>query len=464
MERFGDLLSEAIQRIRLCEANKPVSVIQDELGYALGRDGGSAIAYWRKGHSPKIADLEKLAREISRRSDLDAGWLRRFLHCADYPYVEDLVQELFPRVATLALTPPFEFVIADASNLSLQKPYSELIGREEIIGQLLSKLSNPTAHPLVGVDGIGGIGKTALLYEVAQRVRKRHLFDAVVWIDAAGGSQHDATTLTFSSVLNVLSRQLRVAVPLQSTDEELFARLQALLRRHRVLLVLDNLETAGQPQDDLIRQLLPLFGVSRGLLASRQRFMGDFYALHLPGLDFTSVMTFIRQEANVRGLLMLEATPQQQLHQIFLATGGSPLAMKLVVGQLSFLPLEIILGRLQADRAVVQRAIGNEYQLLYTHIFMPAWDLLSEVGKCLLLAMTLFVPGLGVNLETIQQVSGLPSGELFLAINELWRLSLMEVGKEKNGNLSDKRYYLHALTQNFIHIIGLEPVPLASER
>lgn len=42
MERFADLLGEAIHRIRWCENNKPISIIQDELGYALGRSGGTS--------------------------------------------------------------------------------------------------------------------------------------------------------------------------------------------------------------------------------------------------------------------------------------------------------------------------------------------------------------------------------------------------------------------------------------
>lgn len=50
-ELFAQMLTEGIYRIRLKEA-KTVRAIQDELGYALGRNGGSAIERWRKGQLP----------------------------------------------------------------------------------------------------------------------------------------------------------------------------------------------------------------------------------------------------------------------------------------------------------------------------------------------------------------------------------------------------------------------------
>jgi hypothetical protein len=45
-EQFAQLLTEAVHRIRFRES-KTIQIVQDELGYALGRDGGSMIEYWR---------------------------------------------------------------------------------------------------------------------------------------------------------------------------------------------------------------------------------------------------------------------------------------------------------------------------------------------------------------------------------------------------------------------------------
>ncbi len=85
-EAFGHLLTEAVYRIRSIEG-KSIAIVQDELGYALGREtGGSAIEYWRKDHIPTIpAEIELLAREIVARTDLGRPWIEAFLRSAGYP-------------------------------------------------------------------------------------------------------------------------------------------------------------------------------------------------------------------------------------------------------------------------------------------------------------------------------------------------------------------------------------------
>src|SRR6266545_8235033 len=96
---FGQLLTEAVYRIRSIEA-KSIAIVHDELGYAIGREnGGSAIEYWRKGHVPEyLVEVERLAREIVRRTDLLRAWMERFLKSADYPQWRALCDELLPPI------------------------------------------------------------------------------------------------------------------------------------------------------------------------------------------------------------------------------------------------------------------------------------------------------------------------------------------------------------------------------
>ncbi len=98
-KEFGRLLTEAIYIIKAREGNKKISIIQDELGFSLGKEGKSSIEYWRRGWIPsKEEDVETLAREFIQRGGETLGkeWLEKFLTCADYPYIEDLCNELFP--------------------------------------------------------------------------------------------------------------------------------------------------------------------------------------------------------------------------------------------------------------------------------------------------------------------------------------------------------------------------------
>jgi hypothetical protein len=95
-QRFAQLLTEGIHRIRL-HTSKTIQAVQDELGYALGRKGGSAIEYWRKGHlPPRQSDIEALARTLVRQAHMERQWLEEFLRCADHPAPLTICEELFP--------------------------------------------------------------------------------------------------------------------------------------------------------------------------------------------------------------------------------------------------------------------------------------------------------------------------------------------------------------------------------
>lgn len=101
-QKFAELLTEGVHRVRIRES-KSVQIVQDELGYALGREGGSAVEYWRKGHiPPKLSDVELLGREIVRRGQLERAWLENFLKCAEHPAPYLLGDEIYGNDAPAA--------------------------------------------------------------------------------------------------------------------------------------------------------------------------------------------------------------------------------------------------------------------------------------------------------------------------------------------------------------------------
>ncbi|MCB0211949.1 MAG: hypothetical protein KDJ52_21590, partial [Anaerolineae bacterium] len=103
-DKFAGLLTEGVHLIRLREA-KTIQIVQDELGYALGREGGSSIEYWRKGHiPPTLADIEKLSQEIVTRAGLQRDWLKQFLASAEHPYPDRICDQFFPQTESVAST------------------------------------------------------------------------------------------------------------------------------------------------------------------------------------------------------------------------------------------------------------------------------------------------------------------------------------------------------------------------
>ena len=61
------------------------------------------------------------------------------------------------------------------------KSYRELMGRDPQVGNVLAALRDPSGKWIVAVDGMGGIGKTAIAREIVDRCSSERLFDAVVW-------------------------------------------------------------------------------------------------------------------------------------------------------------------------------------------------------------------------------------------------------------------------------------------
>ena len=84
-QRFAALLTAALYQIKQRETI-PIAVIQDEIGYAMGRKGGSVVESWRKGgHMPqRKADVERLAAILVERGKLSREWLEEYLGVCGY--------------------------------------------------------------------------------------------------------------------------------------------------------------------------------------------------------------------------------------------------------------------------------------------------------------------------------------------------------------------------------------------
>jgi hypothetical protein len=163
--RFAELLSIAVRTIAARE-NKTIASVQDELGYALGREtGGSCIEYWRKGHVPaSLHEAEKLARELIRRDGLSRMQSKQFLNSAGHPYPGDALDELYllldgepsERVRSVSELSPF--VVGPPVTASRQ-----FFGRERELTRIFGLWQRfPLQH--MAVIGPKRSGKTSLLH------------------------------------------------------------------------------------------------------------------------------------------------------------------------------------------------------------------------------------------------------------------------------------------------------------
>jgi len=225
------------------------------------------------------------------------------------------------------------------------------------------------------------------------------------------------------------------------------AHMRFLLQEKPILVVVDNLETAAD-QEALIPNLTSLANPSKFLLTSRYslREAGAVYTFSLDELPLTDALDLLRYELQNRNLLALAAAPEAELAQTHDVTGGNPLAIKLVAGQLSVFPLPRVLADLRQAR-------GAKVDKFYRYIFWQAWKQLDENARNVLLVMPL-VAEEGGALDQIEAVSEVPVVHVTDALQQLIRLSLVNVrhtGRPDSVVASDSnRYSIHRLTESFL--------------
>jgi tetratricopeptide (TPR) repeat protein len=320
--------------------------------------------------------------------------------------------------------------------------YARFIGREREMTTVLRWLNEP-GGPVVGVEGPGGSGKTALLHAVADccelaarswgPTSEWPLFDALVWVACS-----DASGL--ATVLEAVARTLDYPGLLARSLEDRRQAVRDLLSRRLVLLLVDDVDRADSA---VLSFLTDLPEGSRALVSGRRRLPAEVRALMPEPLAADAV----------RELLLSEGE-RQGAPEIGGLLGGSPLAAAArypllagwAVGQLRRgQTLERVRERLARAEGEV---FGEMFDASIAGLSPRARELLSMLP--LLAAPTDRAALLAV---------GAPDAQV--ALDELLETSLLEV----SGTPTDagRRYELHTVTRGFVSA-NLALAPAAERR
>ena len=275
--KFAQLLTEGIHRIRIRE-EKTIQAIQDELGYALGRQGGSSIEYWRKGHlPPKLTEVEDLAKQLVRRGQLERTWLGPFLSSAGHPAWEQLTDEMLVKDSKVVQAGPHPGRIPDPAPLPAgsRMPFSKnplFVGREADLKQLADVLYAGSDVAVNQVEttatmGLGGIGKTQLASEFVHRYGQ-FFNGGVFWLSLADPQSVMAEIANCGGAGGMNLHPEFGARPLEDQVRLVQAAWQEPVPR---LLVFDNCE-----DPELLVRWRPTTGGCRVLVTSRR---GDWDAV-----------------------------------------------------------------------------------------------------------------------------------------------------------------------------------------
>ena len=195
-------------------------------------------------------------------------------------------------------------------------PPRDFTGREDELNELLASIEGGGVT-ISGLQGMGGIGKTALALKLVELLKPRYA-DAQFYLDLKGASTHP---LSVTEALAHVVRGYQPAAKLPDTESELRGLYLSVLDGKRALLLMDNAANAEQ-----VEPLIPP-ACCLLLVTSRQHFT-------LPGLAAKNLDTLSATDASE---LLMTIAPRigTQADEIAALCGYLPLALRLAAAALA---------------------------------------------------------------------------------------------------------------------------------
>ncbi|MDM8520578.1 tetratricopeptide repeat protein [Anaerolineales bacterium HSG6] len=254
-----------------------------------------------------------------------------------------------------------------------QPDYERFIGRKTALKQIRKLLSPEHRSWVVTIDGIGGIGKSALALEVADSYRRHYdnlpeedRFEAIIWTTAKLSMLTGEGIITRTQNLRTLDDiYTTISVTLERDDitrartEEQSDLVTNALTQQRTLLIIDNLETVD---DERVMAFIRDVPTPTKVMVTTRHRLDIAYPVRLVGMSEEEALELIADEARIKGITLVDeaesaggshpiadshSMTHDQAHQLYHRTGGVPLAIVWSVAQMGFgYGVESVLTRL----------------------------------------------------------------------------------------------------------------------
>ncbi|MEM8719078.1 MAG: ATP-binding protein [Cyanobacteria bacterium P01_G01_bin.39] len=228
------------------------------------------------------------------------------------------------------------------------RDYSQFIGREQELQQLLEYISPEYRQHMTVVQGIGGMGKTSLVIEAAYRCWEAKqqnnpdpsipIFDAIIFTSAKDNNllpygliPRPIKEVTLQDIFRTIARVLDDKSISQVSNLEQTEQVYQSLEQRRTLLIVDNMETIrGKERDDILSFLNNLPNTVQSVITTRERVI-LFSPISLKSLSPQDSIQLIQQQVTAKKI-QLSIEQSCLLYKRF---GGVPLALIYLVGQLA---------------------------------------------------------------------------------------------------------------------------------
>ncbi len=281
----------------------------------------------------------------------------------------------------------------DAPGVALPAALHPLIGRDQLLAQLVD---DQAANRLVTLVGAGGVGKTSVGYELARSVADQYT-DGVFVVELVTVIDRDATWGAFATSLDVNTRQLT------SIEDAIID----MLRPRHALLVLDNCEHVIELVATLVDRILraaprvSIVATSREPLAVSGEHVWVVDPLSIAELDDVSeqelatvpaVALFVERARAADPRFELDAITGPAVVEICRRLDGIPLAIELAASRASAIDVTEVAHRLDERFRLlkgVRRGADPRHQTLHDAISW-SYDLLEPAEQRLFESLAVF--------------------------------------------------------------------------
>jgi len=356
----------------------------------------------------------------------------------------------------------------EAPHDNLPAPVTPLVGRRRELAELTGRFLNSPAR-LVSVVGPGGIGKTHLALQAANRLRGTFL-DGIVFV--ALPEEAESAPISRELPANALAHALDLRLHgRRSTREQLLDH----LRPREMLLLLDNVETALAESRTLIQELLHGAPDVRLLITSREPLgipaeellvldelpvpeAGELALSAFEEERYASLQLFVERARRTFAGFTLNEENIGDIARICRLVGGIPLAIELAAAWVGHFNSAEIAEAIERNLSFLQSPLHREparHQSI-TNVFDYSWELLVSHERRVLVQLALFRGSF--SRDAAQAVAGAPLPILMSLVNKSM-LRLTQSG----------RYELHELVRRFARmkwpdVIGLDALAEAEQR
>ena len=276
----------------------------------------------------------------------------------------------------------------DTSPGNLRRAATSFIGRESEVAEIQAALS---AHRLVTLTGVGGVGKTRLATEVAALLGDEFP-DGVWFFELAAVTDPAAVPDAVAAVLGITQQ------PGQTVSESMAAALEGRVR----LLVIDNCEHVLDAAADLIEAILAHSATVRILATSREGLgvpdeqVWPVRSLDAaPGIDSAALSLFVERAQGIApSFSMVDGDEAAAVTEICQRLDGIPLAIELAASRMASMTAGEMRDRLDHRfRLLIGSRRGLERHHTLRHAMAWSYDLLDDTEKTVLERCSVFAGG-----------------------------------------------------------------------